>query len=127
MEPLIIKETQSTPSVVFDKAEEKLELSGNSLPEDVMAFYSPVIDWLEKYCENPNHKTILTVKLYYFNSASSKVILDILAMMDQLIKDGHTAQIDWHYLEIDEDMLSTGKEYAEMLTSLPFNFISYMQ
>jgi hypothetical protein len=121
MESLLINETQATPKVLFDKLNQRLELSGNSLPEDVMGFYTPVLDWLERYCENPNPETILTFKLYYFNSASSKVLLDILTMMEQLKKDGNKVSIDWNYLEMDEDMLSTGKEYAGIL-NIPFQF-----
>jgi hypothetical protein len=124
MESLYINETQSTPKVILDKTNQQFEISGNSLPEDVMGFYTPILNWMEKYIENPNPQTIFVFKLYYFNSASSKVILDILTAIEQLIKDGHDAKIDWYYLEVDEDMLSTGNEYAELL-KIPFNFIPY--
>jgi len=124
MESLYINETQSTPKVILDKMNQQFEISGNSLPEDVMGFYTPILNWMEKYIENPNPQTIFVFKLYYFNSASSKVILDILTAIEQLIKDGHDAKIDWYYLEVDEDMLSTGNEYAELL-KIPFNFIPY--
>ena len=126
MEPLIIIEGQSTPKIVLDKANEKFEISGNSLPEDVLGFYSPIFNWFEEYIKQPNRKTELHIKLMYFNSSSSKAILDILNILEEAVVKGFGVEIFWYYLEIDEDMLSTGKEFEGML-KLPFHFISYIQ
>jgi hypothetical protein len=126
MEPLIIYEGQSTPKIVLDKANEKFEIAGNSLPEDVLGFYSPVFNWFEEYIKQPNRQTELHIKLMYFNSSSSKAILDILNMLEEVAVKGFGVEIFWYYLEIDEDMLETGKEFEGML-KLPFQFISYMQ
>lgn len=126
MEPLVIAEDQSTPLIVLNKEKGKFEISGNSLPEDVMSFYKPVINWIEQYVKQPNENTQFNVKLSYFNSASSKVILDILTMIEDLAQKGNKAEIIWHYVEEDEDMLATGKEFEEML-KVPFQFYPYLQ
>jgi hypothetical protein len=126
MEPMIIKEGQSTPKIVLDKVNEKFEISGNSLPEDVLRFYSPVFNWIEEYIKQPNRKTELHIKLMYFNSSSSKALLDVLNMFEEVVVNGFIVEIFWYYLEIDEDMLETGKEFEGML-KLPFHFISYVQ
>jgi hypothetical protein len=126
MESLVITEDQSTPQVFLSKEKGKFEISGNSLPEDVMGFYAPIISWIEDYIKNPNETTTFNVKLSYFNSASAKVILDILTLFDELVKNGQKAEIIWHYLEIDEDMLATGKEFEEML-KIPFTYYPYVQ
>jgi hypothetical protein len=126
MEPLIIYEGQSTPKIVLDNANEKFEIAGNSLPEDVLGFYSPVFNWFEEYIKQPNRQTELHIKLMYFNSSSSKAILDILNMLEEVAVKGFGIEIFWYYLEIDEDMLATGKEFEGML-KLPFHFISYVQ
>jgi hypothetical protein len=126
MEPLILQETQATPKVVFDKKNERMEISGNSLPEDVMTFYNLLVNWLQEYVKDPNPHTIMDIRLYYFNSSSSKVMVDVIAPLEALVKKGLKVEINWYYLEVDEDMLSTGKEYEEMF-NIPFNFISYMQ
>jgi hypothetical protein len=126
MEPLIIYEAQSTPKVILDKASGKFEIVGNSLPEDVLAFYTPVLNWIKEYVENPNPSTHLNIRLTYFNSASSKVILEILNILESIIDKGNVVEANWYYLEIDEDMLATGQEFSELL-KIPFNFYSYMQ
>ena len=126
MIPLFICPTETTPSILFDKEKNKFEISGNSLPENVIDFYAPVFKWLEEYTHQPNDKTDLIIKLIYCNSSSSKVILDILSSFEKIAVNGSKVEVFWYYLEMDEDMLATGKEYESML-SIPFNFYTYMQ
>jgi hypothetical protein len=126
METLILDEGQSTPKIVLDKENEKFEIAGNSLPEDVLGFYAPVFNWFEEYVKQPNRNTALHIKLMYFNSSSSKAILDVLNILEEVVVKGFGVEIFWYYLEIDEDMLATGKEFEGML-KLPFHFISYIQ
>lgn len=121
MGPLIIKATESTPGIYLDKDKGIFEISGNSLPEDVTKFYNPVFDWLRKYIEEPNPSTLLVFKLTYFNSASSKTIFSLLSLMENLFTKGGQVKVDWCYMEVDEDTLDAGKEYAEMV-KIPFTF-----
>ncbi len=58
MEVIKIKGSDDTPNVILDAANGIFEISGRSLPEDVAAFYEPIIDWLDEYAESPNEKTI---------------------------------------------------------------------
>lgn len=125
MEPFIVNATDSTPGIIFDKDKDIFEMSGNSLPEDVTKFYQPVFDWLKKYIENPNPSTNFVFKLTYFNSASSKTIFALIALFETLIKKGFHVTIEWCYMEIDEDTLDAGKEYASMV-KIPFTFKKFM-
>lgn len=125
MNTLSITNTQVTPTILFDAGSGKFDISGNSLPEDVMLFYGPVIKWLNEYVQNPAPFTSLSFKLNYFNTASSKIILEILNIIETIVKNGNKAEVNWCTLEVDEDMLESGKEY-ESLVSIPFNFLTYM-
>ncbi|MFW6224205.1 MAG: DUF1987 domain-containing protein, partial [Bacteroidota bacterium] len=78
MDVIKIKGTEDTPTIILDTEREIYEISGRSLPEDVAVFYDPVLNWLDEYAESPNEKTEFTFKLTYFNTASSKLLLDIL-------------------------------------------------
>ncbi len=49
MEALDIKATNDTPRVILDPENDIFEISGRSLPEDVVTFYQPVLDWLDDY------------------------------------------------------------------------------
>lgn len=122
MEILHIEATEDSPEIILDQEKEIFEISGRSLPEDVNTFYEPVIEWIEEYTKNPNPRTIFKFRFSYFNTASSKIILDILTLFEEMIDAKHNVKVRWYYLESDEDMRDAGEEYAEMV-EVPFEFI----
>lgn len=124
MEVIKIVGTDDTPSVTMDVANEIFEISGRSLPEDVASFYEPIIDWLERYSEEATGKTVFNFKLVYFNTASSKMLLDILLKLEEMYESGKEVLVRWHFPEDDEDMEEAGEEYADIV-EVPFEQISY--
>jgi len=124
MEVIKIKGTDDTPNVILDAGSNILEFSGRSLPEDVVTFYSPVIEWIEEYSKSPNSKTEVIFRLEYFNTASSKILLDILLKFEDIHNNGNEVVIQWYYQEDDEDMQEAGEEYSEIV-DIPFEMHSY--
>ena len=122
MNVIKIAGTDDTPNVHLDKENGILELSGRSLPEDVTMFYQQILDWVDEYAKNPNEKTVFNFKLEYFNTASSKVILDILLKFEEIVENGHDVVIKWFYNEDEEDMLEAGEEYADIV-EVPFDYV----
>lgn len=123
MDVIKIKGTDDTPTVTLDAANDIFEVSGRSLPEDVAAFYNPIIDWMDKYNQSPKAKTVFNFKLVYFNTASSKMLLDILMKLEELHNSGKEVLVKWHYTEDDEDMKEAGEEYADIV-DVPFEQIA---
>jgi hypothetical protein len=111
MQIIKIESTEDTPKVTLDATLGKFELSGRSLPEDAAEFYDPILSWLDEYVSNPNNKTTFEVKLEYFNTASSKLILDVLTKLEDL----ENVIIQWFYYEDDEDMEEAGEEFSELI------------
>ena len=124
METIKIMGTDDTPTVILDAENDIFEISVRSLPEDVTAFYDPILNWLDEYAANPNPKTIFTFKLVYFNTASSKLLLDILMKFEEMRENGLDVLIKWYYPEDDEDMQEAGEEYADIV-DVPFEQVSY--
>lgn len=124
METIKIMGTDDTPTVILDADNDIFEISGRSLPEDVTAFYEPILNWLDDYANSPIEKTVFTFKLVYFNTASSKLLLDILMKLEQMHEDGKEVLIRWFYPEDDEDMQEAGEEYADIV-DIPFEQVSY--
>ncbi|MCU4175893.1 DUF1987 domain-containing protein [Carboxylicivirga sp. N1Y90] len=124
MELINIKGTDDTPNVILDKDNGQFEISGRSLPEDVNMFYEPILEWIDGYSESPNDKTVFNFKLEYFNTASSKIILDILLKFEEIVENGNDVLINWHYHEEEEDMLEAGEEYADIV-EIQFEYIAY--
>ncbi|MDD3568893.1 MAG: DUF1987 domain-containing protein [Bacteroidales bacterium] len=124
MEALSIKGTHETPEVLFNKNSGEFSISGKSLPEDVKEFYYPIVKWVSEYAKSPNPETTLKLKMDYFNTASSKMLLEIFEHFKAMHDAGNKVVIDWYYQEDDEDMQDAGEDYADIV-EVPFNFISY--
>jgi len=123
MEPLIIIGTDEIPTIILDQEKNLFEISGQSIPEEAISFYSPVIDWFEEYSQHPNLKTVLSLHLEYCNSSSSRSIVDILEILEEMNLKGIQVEVLWHYMEDDDDMLDMGKEFQDIIR-VPFTFIA---
>ncbi len=124
MSVIKIQGTDDTPTVTLDKENNIFEISGRSLPEDVVVFYKPILEWLDAYKEDPLEKTVFDFKLEYFNTASSKLLLDVLLKLEDISSDGHDVLVRWHYPDDDEDMEEAGEEYSEIV-EVPFEQVPY--
>ena len=120
MEIINLEGTEDTPKIILDKGNGIFEISGRSLPEDSAEFYQPVLDWIAEYGDDPLQETIFTFKLEYFNTASSKLILDILTSLEDI----SGTKIHWYFYEDDEDMEEAGEEFSE-LVDLEFELKPY--
>jgi hypothetical protein len=118
MNEIKMASTKKTPSVTF-AADGKLELKGRSIPENSLEFYKPLIDWMEAYTKSPASETNLHIQLEYFNTSSSKCLLDLFKRLEGL---SGKATIHWYYEQDDEDMLEAGEDY-EAIISVPFKMI----
>jgi len=122
METIIREETLKTPYVKFDGEKGLVEIKGRSIPENSIEFYKPLIDWLDKFADQPTGRTSVNVKLEYFNTSSSKCILDIFRKLELMHKKGDEVEINWYYEEDDEDMFEAGEDYQSII-NIPFKMI----
>lgn len=122
MENLRIEKTLNTPFVNLDAATGKLEIQGRSVPENPLEFYTPINEWLERFKAQAAERVLrLDVKLEYFNTSSSKCLLDVFKKVAQLQKVGAAVEINWWCEEFDDDMIEAGKDYQDLLDNVPFN------
>ncbi|MBN1182985.1 MAG: DUF1987 domain-containing protein [Bacteroidales bacterium] len=112
------------PNIILDKDKNIFEFSGRSLPEDAEEFFRPVLNWIDAYVQIPNESTKLEFRMDYFNTSSSKSILEILEKFENILDAGKAVKVIWYYNNMDEDMLEAGQDYSKMVR-LPFEFISY--
>jgi len=114
--------SHKTPKVNFDHTTGLLELAGRSIPENSVELYKPMMEWMDEYTPNALDKTAFNVKLEYFNTSSSKCILDLLKKLENIRKLGKEVCVNWHYEVDDYDMLEAGENYQSIL-KLPFNMV----
>lgn len=118
MENLVIEGTPKTPTIKFNPDEGKLLIQGRSIPENSIEFYKPLVDSLDTYSGNAT----VDIVLEYFNTSSSKCILDVFKKLEKIKSDGNDVEIRWHYEEDDEDMLEAGEDYQAII-NIPFKMI----
>ena len=115
--------TPKTPTINFDSEVGKIEMKGRSIPENAIEFYKPLVDWLDEYASVSKDITEANIQLEYFNTSSSKCILDVFKKLETIHKlDNKEVIINWYYEEDDEDMLEAGEDYQSIL-KIPFKMI----
>ncbi len=124
MNNLVIAETKTTPSVNFDAQTGVLSITGESYPDSALQFYQQLIDWLNEYIETSTQPITLNLKFSYFNTSTSKCILDMLSLLESAHAKGRGVEVVWHYRKDDEDMQESGEEFAQDI-NLPFSFATY--
>jgi len=122
MESISIEGTPKTPTVNFDASTGIIEIKGRSIPENSIEFYRPLVEWLEEYSKAPQGLTTVNIQLEYFNTSSSKCILDVFKKLETIKKARNEVIINWYYEEDDEDMLEAGEDY-ESIIRIPFKMI----
>jgi len=124
MQDLLIEATKYTPYIHFQAEAHRLELSGESYPEDTISFYRPVFEWLETYLKTyPEDALSVVMQISYFNSSSSKALFDLFDMLDQSAADGKAVKVEWRYQADDDIALEYGEDFQMDLESLGFELI----
>lgn len=123
MEPLILPETDDTPEVIFQPEKNIFKISRVSVPENAMQFYEPILSWIKDYSKNPNPETVFDFRFEYMNTASSKQVIQIILLLEQLSKNS-LVKVRWYYDAIDEDMQNIGNRYKK-LVNVDFDVIEY--
>ena len=113
--------TDKTPAVTFDVDNGVLSIEGKSFMESSYEFYEPVLKTIKEYIRQPKLQTEINLKFEYFNTSSSKSILEILREFEK-ISNRSEVTVNWHYEKGDDDMLEVGQDYQTIVT-LPFKMI----
>ncbi|HNR54338.1 MAG TPA: DUF1987 domain-containing protein [Flavobacteriales bacterium] len=113
---LELSPTEKTPAVSVDGPSGRFAISGCSIPENADRFYSPLQDLAERYAKAPAARTTLRIELSYFNSSSSKYLLDLMKLLADVHASGASSvTVEWWYAKDDLDMKEAGEDYRSLL------------
>ena len=112
------------PTVSFSAKTGICQISGESFLEDTVEFYRPLIDWVDEYIHTVKGPIALIIKLSYYNTSTSRSILDILNLLRDYEDDGGEVVVNWHYDENDIDMEEDIDDYI-IDTGLEINKIPF--
>jgi hypothetical protein len=123
MRELLIEATEESPSITVKGGGTVLSVSGRSTSAMVAASFRQVALWLDEFGREEGSLPLkFEFKLEYYNTLTSRLLLDILFKMEKLFEKGHDITVDWYYEKFDTDLREAGEAYSAMV-SIPFNFI----
>ena len=114
MERYFVEATKMTPQIELDTDKKVYSLTGNSRPENPMQFYKTMFEWLNTFFEETSEKMTFEVKMDYFNTSTSKILLDLFELFEKFAesKDIH---VIWYYQSDDEEMQEAGEELLDLV------------
>ncbi|EJF07654.1 protein of unknown function (DUF1987) [Thiovulum sp. ES] len=124
MEGFFVDKSENSPRILLDWEQGLIEFDGKSYPENTFEFYEPVIEWLEIYFSGKaKNKTVVNIKLIYFNSATTQVLFDIF----DLIQDGekNELEINWFYDGSDEFGTEDYEDYVDEFPDLHIKAVPF--
>jgi len=122
MKDYLVEATDKTPEFRFTEDLNRIKIKGKAIPEDSLKFWRPVLTWLNEFLAEDPKSIILDVELEYFNTSSSKCILDFLRRLMVYHKANDCVKINWYYEEDDDDIREAGEDY-QALIKIPFEMI----
>ena len=117
---LHIQGTERTPEVQLITDPLSLTIQGESFPEDVAVFYSPVITAINALSSEPKGPLNVTLAMVYINSSSIKALYRILEGVDAYRKAGNEVSVHWNVPEDDDIMEELGEDFKDRFPDLEF-------
>ncbi len=122
MESISLEGSSHSPTIYCNANTGLIEIKGRSIMPNAVEFYKPIIDWLTAHSLMPPKNTRVDIKLEYFNTSSSKCLLDIFKKLKVIMDSNNKVEINWYHKDDDEDMIEAGEDYADII-NIPFKFI----
>lgn len=127
MENLIITGNSNIyliPQVHFDATTGNCEIIGESYLEETKEFYQKLIKWLQDYMTEVQGNITLSIKLTYFNTSTSRCLLDIFRILKSYQLQKHEVTVNW-YVKHEEDFSVEEVEDFIVNSGLMINQILY--
>ena len=112
---LHIKEGKNTPKVIGNAKLCELIFKGNSYPENVLQFYTPIFNWIEKLKQEKEEITV-DCQFYYIASSSVIAFLKLLQKVESTFEKENIKFV-WKYEEGDDDIKKIGQDYSTILNT----------
>ena len=106
------KELPYFPGVDFNFDKGVCVLSEESYMEESYSFYKPLMDWIKEYFKLKN-KLEFNFKFTYFNTSTSKMIIEILELLEHKKAEGNSVEINWYLPADDPDMLIEVEDFEQ--------------
>jgi hypothetical protein len=124
MENLHIKNVLNAPEIILDVENHRIEIKGESYPENAREFFSPVVSRIREYLEqSKDQKTTVNIELKYFNSSTAKILLNIFGLLDSEAEKGKQVSIHWIYDKRNMNAVEYGEDFKEDIEFAAFHLV----
>ena len=121
---MMIPAHTTTPAIRFDYDKGYFEIKGESYPEDVVEFYTPIMNSLSEYLNRCEDKTLtFDLMLTYFNSSSTKVFFSFFQLLEKATECNRVI-VNWLYHEDDDTALEFGQEFQSETCHVEFHLVT---
>jgi len=117
------EKTTTTPYVLIDEENKYMKFEGKSYLEEIVEFFQEISEWLEKYLAQENAGLTFDCAMRYFNSSTTKIIYNMLRVMDKAAGRGAEITVNWIVSEANESMVECGEDFEEEMENLTFNLV----
>lgn len=117
MENKIFTKTEKTPEVLFDYDNNVISIKGICVPEDPKNFFDKITLNLLNFKNNLQYD----IYLEYFNTGTSKCLLNLLIESTKEIYDFKKLEVNWVIEEGDEELREAGEVFEE-ISKIKFNY-----
>jgi len=112
------------PEVNLNASTGECLLAGESYLEDTDEFYNNIINWLDTYIKSVKKAITFNFRLTYFNTSSSRSILNVLRVLKKYEEGGGGVTVNWFFPEDDDSIAEEAEDYMKD-TGLKINMFPF--
>ncbi|MCQ2203201.1 MAG: DUF1987 domain-containing protein [Bacteroidales bacterium] len=115
---VIAEESEKSPLITLDG--DVLSISGRSYMNDAVDYYRRILNIIT---DIQTVSLQVVVAMEYFNTSSSKCLLELFKLVRKKAEAGQKASIVWKYSSKSPEMQETGEDYRDLLGGIPFDIV----
>ena len=115
--------TTSTPYILVDEEKSYMKLEGRCFHEKVGEFFMEINGWLDCYLATDFKIFTFDNELAYFNSSTTKLLLNLLLKLDSHASAEKEIIVNWITTSDNDIMIECGEDFKEDMSKLKFNLV----
>jgi hypothetical protein len=122
MTDLLINSTKNSPEVMGSVSDSRLNITGNSFPENAQKFYLAIAGWVSELSQKSN-SIVINCDINYMASSSLISFLDLLKKCESNFGP-ENCELNWNFESDDDDAEKTGEDFSKIV-KMTINLLPY--
>jgi hypothetical protein len=117
------QKTTSTPYILIDEEKSYMRFEGHCFHEKVVDLFKDINEWLDSYLASDFETFTFDCEMYYFNSSTTKLLLNMLLKLDKHASAGKKIIVNWMIVKDNDIMIDSVESFKEYLNHMEFNLV----